>query len=95
MVAISSAPVIPEMKLGLLRLALVISNVLVILVTKPELQQHVPVINSVLVRLVILLIVVVVINNALVRLVIVIVRVIALVYQYVHGTAQQMRQILN
>ncbi len=83
------------MKPELLRLALVISNVLAILVTKLGLQQHVPVINSVLVRLVILLIVVVVINNALVRLVIVIVRVIALVYQYVHGTARQMRQILN
>ena len=62
---------------------------------KIELQQLVPVINSVLVILVILPIVAVVINNAHVRLAIVVVRVIVLAYLYVLGIVELMKQILN
>ena len=73
----------------------VIDNVLVSLEMKIELQQLVTVINSVPAILVILPIVVVVINNAHVRLAIVVVRVIVLVYLYVLGIAEPMKQILN
>ena len=62
---------------------------------KIELRLLVLVINNVLVRLVILLIVVVVINNAHVRPAIVVVRVIVLVYLYVLGIVEPMKQILN
>ena len=62
---------------------------------KIELQQLVPVINSVLVILAILLIVAVVINNAHVRPAIVVVRVIVLVCLYVLGIVEPMKQILN
>ena len=62
---------------------------------KIELQQLVLVINSVLAILVILHIVVVVINNAHVRPAIAVVRVIVLVYLYVLGIAEPMKQILN
>ena len=73
----------------------VIDNVLVSLEMKIELQQLVTVINSVPAILVILPIVVVVINNAHVRLAIVVVRVIVLVYLYVLGIVEPMKQILN
>ena len=73
----------------------VIDNVLVSLEMKIELQQLVPVINSVLAILVILPIVAVVINNAHVRLVIAVVRVIVLAYLYVLGIAELMKRILN
>lgn len=82
-------------KPGLQQLVLVINSALAILVMKLELQQHAHATNSVLARLVILLIVVVVINNVHVRQVIAVVRAIVLVYLYVLGIAQQMKQILN
>ena len=63
--------------------------------TKLELQQLVVVIDSVLAILVILLIVVAVINNVLAILVIVAVKVIVLVYLYVLGFVELMKQILN
>ena len=62
---------------------------------KIELQQLVPVINSVLAILVILPIVAVVINNVQVRLAIVVVRVIVLAYLYVLGIVELMKRILN
>ena len=62
---------------------------------KIELQQLVPVINSVPAILVILPIVVVVINNVHVRLAIVVVRVIVLAFLYVLGIAEPMKRILN
>lgn len=73
----------------------VIDNVLVSLEMKIELQQLVPVINSVPAILVILPIVVVVINNAHVRPVIAVVRVIVLAFLYVLGIAELMKRILN
>lgn len=73
----------------------VIDNVLVSLEMKIELQQLVPVINSVPAILVILPIVVVVINNAHVRLAIVVVRVIVLAFLYVLGIVELMKRILN
>ena len=84
-----------QTKLELQQHVLVIDSVPVRQVMKIELQQLVAVINSVLAILVILPIVAVVINNAHVRLAIVVVRVIVLVYLYVLGIVEPMKQILN